>query len=234
MRMPVGNLEALDSALNRSSRLPEDEQQPLTELIIVGAGGHGRETADIVAAINRFRPTFDLLGFVDDGAVDASLLTSIGTRLLGKPALLTAWRARYVIGIGNSAVRRDVDAKIGPQADAAVLVHPSATVGSSVELAPGVLLAAGSRITTNVRIGRHSHLNINAVVSHDCVIGSYVSLSPGVMVNGMASIEDEVFLGTGAIVLPGRRIGRGARIGAGAVVTHDVLPYATVKGVPAR
>ena len=47
-------------------------------------------------------------------------------------------------------------------------------------------------------------------------------------------IEDDADLGVGAIVLPGVRIGRGAQVGAGAVVTRDVPPYAVVAGNPAR
>ncbi|MGF1465837.1 MAG: acyltransferase [Sandaracinaceae bacterium] len=47
-------------------------------------------------------------------------------------------------------------------------------------------------------------------------------------------IEDDADLGTGAIVLPGVTVGRGAIVGAGAVVTKDVAPYAVVAGNPAR
>jgi acetyltransferase-like isoleucine patch superfamily enzyme len=85
-------------------------------------------------------------------------------------------------------------------------------------------------------------------------IGKHVGIGPGVMIltsthdeAGRATaplltpvvmaevvIEDEVNLGIGAIVMPGVRIGRGARIGAGAVVTHDVEPYAIAAGAPAR
>ena len=48
------------------------------------------------------------------------------------------------------------------------------------------------------------------------------------------TIEDDVWIGIGAIILKGTRIGRGARIGAGSVVTHDVPAGATVAGNPAR
>ncbi|MGH2411030.1 MAG: acyltransferase, partial [Chloroflexota bacterium] len=47
-------------------------------------------------------------------------------------------------------------------------------------------------------------------------------------------IEDDSDLGVGSIVLPGVRIGRGAIVGAGAVVTRDVPAYAVVAGTPAR
>ena len=78
------------------------------------------------------------------------------------------------------------------------------------------------------------HLNVNAVVSHDCVIGDYVTLSPGVHLTGSVVVDDDVFFGTGAIVTPGRRIGRGAVVGAGSVVLDDVEAGARVSGAPAR
>lgn len=85
-------------------------------------------------------------------------------------------------------------------------------------------------------------------------IGARVGIGPGVMIltsehqelgravapllspvdTAPVEIEDEVNLGVGAIVLPGVRIGRGARIGAGAVVTRDIAPYSVAAGSPAR
>jgi sugar O-acyltransferase (sialic acid O-acetyltransferase NeuD family) len=203
-------------------------------LVIVGAGGHGRETLDIVEACNATRPVWDFLGFAATVA-DPQLLERRGARHLGDIEVLRDLDTTYVLGIGSSQTRRELDATLREwHRDAAVLVHPLASLGSDLRLAPGVIVAAGACITTNVSVGRHTHLNVNAVVSHDGEVGDYVTLSPGALVNGNVVLEDGVFLGTGAIVLPGRRVGAWARVGAGAVVTEDVPPGRTVVGVPAR
>ena len=205
-----------------------------TPLVIVGAGGHGRETLDVVEACNAVSPTYDFVGFCALDA-DIDLVERRGAIVLGDVDVLRDLDASYVIGIGTSETRRDIEARIaGFGREAVTLAHPAASLGSDIRLAPGVILAAGARVTTNVTLGRHTHLNVNAVVSHDCEIGDYVTLSPGVLVNGTVTLGDGVFLGTGAVVLPGRSIGPWAKIGAGAVVTEDVSAGQTVVGVPAR
>lgn len=203
-------------------------------LVIIGAGGHGRETLDVVEAINAVAPTYEFRGFLAERA-DHELLSRRGAQVLGTSDWLSDNDVSYVIGIGASEAREKLDAAVTAHGrEACVLVHPLASLGSDLSLAPGVILAAGARVTTNVSLGRHTHLNVNAVVSHDCVVGDYVTLSPGVLVNGNVTLGDGVFLGTGAIVLPGVEVGAWAVIGAGAVVTADVDPGETVVGVPAR
>ncbi len=71
-------------------------------------------------------------------------------------------------------------------------------------------------------------------MSHDCEVGQAVTISPGAFVNGICRLDDQVFLGTGAIVTPGHHLGAEAVVGAGAVVVDDVPSGVTVAGVPAR
>jgi len=207
----------------------------MRDLVILGAGGHGRETLDIVEAINAARPSWHFVGFIDDGEVVADRLERRHVETLGGTDVMENLDAAYVIGIGSSAVRADLDAKLTAWGRVPMtLVHPLASVASDNRLGDGVLLAAGARITTNVTLGRHAHLNVNAVVSHDCEVGAYSTLSPGVHLNGGVRLGQRVFLGTGAIVTPGVSIGDDAIIGAGSVVVRDVPEGVTVTGVPGR
>lgn len=203
-------------------------------LVIIGAGGHGRETLDVVQACNDVAPTYEFVGFCAQEA-DNELLTRRDAPLLGTTEALRDIDVSYVIGIGTSEVRQDIDEQMTRfRRQAITLIHPAASLGSELRLAPGVILAAGARVTTNVTLGRHTHLNVNAVISHDCQVGDYVTLSPGVLINGNVTLGDGVFLGTGSVVLPGLSVGAWAKIGAGAVVTEDVPAGRTAVGVPAR
>lgn len=206
----------------------------LIPLVIVGVGGHGREVLDIVEAVNARSPTLAFLGFVDDNQDGTEVLARRGARIVGGIDDLTSTSAAYVLGIGSPQIRRHIDERVPGACRPATLIHPSASVGSDVHLGPGNILAAGARITTNVRTGRHTHMNVAATVAHDCRLGDYVSLSPGVHLSGNVVVEDGVLLGTGAVVTPGCRIGAQAVVGAGAVVVDDVAPGTTVVGVPAR
>lgn len=206
----------------------------LRPLVLVGAGGHGRETLDVVEAINAEQPTFEVRGFAASHG-DEELLARRGVPLLGDVDVVGELDVEYVLAIGMPWDRQAVGERLaGYGRAAATLVHPSATLGGDNALGEGVIVAAGAAVTTNVVLGRHTHLNVRAVVSHDCRVGDYVTLSPGALVNGNVTLDDGVFVGTGAIVTPGRHVGAGARIGAGAVVVEDVPPGVTAKGVPAR
>ncbi len=206
-----------------------------TPLVIVGAGGHGRELLDIVEALDAAGPTFAFLGFHDDGAGPWPLLARRGTGVLGPVDDLVDADAAYAIGIGAPAARQRID-RVASEAGLtpATLVHPMASRGSDLDLGPGLVMAAGARITTDVAVGRHVHLNLNATLSHDCRVGDYVTLNPGAHVNGEVTIGDGATIGSGAVIRQGTEIGAFAVVGAGAVVLDDVEPATTVVGVPAR
>lgn len=210
-------------------------------LVVIGAGGFGRETVDVARSVvsTDGSSRWDVIGVVDDGAseLNRSRVESLGLTVLGS---IDEWLASgsaesYVVGIGSPAVRRRIVAKLDHAGRQAVsVVHPLASVGSNVTLAEGAVLCAGARVTTNVRIGRHAHLNPNVTVGHDTVLGDFVSLNPSAVVSGDSTFGDCVLVGANAVVLNRLEVGAGVLIGAGACVVRDVAPGATVKGVPAR
>ncbi|MEV6394057.1 acetyltransferase [Streptomyces sp. NPDC051907] len=206
----------------------------LERLVVLGAGGHARELVDAVHAVNAVRPTWDLLGVLDDGDRPTEPGPEVGAPYLGPTSMVGMLDARYVVGIGDGAVRERMDemARRASRTPATV-VHPTASVGRRAVLHPGCYVAAHATLTTDCVLGRHTHVNVGASVSHDDVLGAYCTLAPGARLGGRAVLEDGVTLGLNCAVLPGVRLGAWSVAGAGATVTRDVQPGSVVVGTPA-
>jgi sugar O-acyltransferase (sialic acid O-acetyltransferase NeuD family) len=206
-----------------------------TPIVIVGAGGFGREVLDVIEAVNAARPTWDFLGFLDDERPDETLLGQRRAQYLGPSTMLAELDARYVIGIGSGEARSRI-AELASAAGrhAATLIHPSVTIGSDVEVGDGSILCAHASLTTHIRLGRHVHVNLNCTIGHDAVLEDLVTLFPGVSISGSVTLRRLVSVGTGAVVLPGLEVGPASTIGAGAAVVSSVAGGTTVVGVPAR
>jgi sugar O-acyltransferase (sialic acid O-acetyltransferase NeuD family) len=175
------------------------------------------------------------LGFLDDGAPDAALLARLDAQHLGPVDHLSQLPgARYLIGVGEPKARQDLDARAEALgAEAITVIHRNASY-SDVEFGPGAVVTAGVRLTNNIRLGRHVHLNLNCTVGHDTVLGDYVTVNPLASISGNVNIGDRVNVGTGANIIQNVTIGDDVVIGAGAVVVTDVPAGITVVGVPAR
>ena len=93
---------------------------------------------------------------------------------------------------------------------------------------------AGSVIQTDARIGSHAIINTSASIDHDCVVGSYAHIAPGAVLTGIITVENGSFIGAGTVVIPGKRIGEWATVGAGATVVRDIPKYCTAVGTPAK
>lgn len=204
-------------------------------LVIVGAGGFGREVLNVVDAVNRYENRWRFLGFIDDGEPDVELLEARGAQHLGTLDELAELDAAYVIGIGNPVARRAVAERCDSYGlSAADLVHPCCELGRDVTFGAGLIATVNTVVTTNVVMGRHVHLNLNSTVGHDCRLGDYVTINPGANISGSVTLGDSVTIGTGASVIQGKSIGHGSTIGAGAAVVTDIAPNSIAVGVPAR
>lgn len=214
---------------------------PDTDIVIVGAGGMGREIVGIIRAINAVTTTarWRVLGFVDDYPNDFNVhqVERLGVPFLGGTGRLARCPpgTHLSLGVGEPCLRRETHGQIEHFGlPAATIVHPAADIGMDCSVEAGLVAAGGARVTTNVRLGRHVHLNQNCTVGHDTTLGDFVSVNPLAAVSGYCTLADGVMVGTTAAVLPRLHIGEDARIGAGACVVHDVPARAVAKGVPAR
>jgi sugar O-acyltransferase (sialic acid O-acetyltransferase NeuD family) len=205
---------------------------------IVGAGGFGRECLDVLEAMNRVDGADPIvfLGFLDDGdGPEANILSRRGASIVGPAAPPPPNPAGFVIGIGDPVVRQRIDAVFVAAGHVPItLIHPTVITGSDIEIGEGSVVCAGVSMTTNIRLGRHVHVNPLVPIGHDSRLMDFVSVNPGANIAGAVTIGRGALIGSGATILQGRTIGDGSLVGAGAVVTRDVPIAVTVIGVPAR
>lgn len=211
-------------------------------LTIVGAGGFGREVLAYARDVARATGTFRIAGFLDD---DPNALQGhhalqgrdAGAAVIGDIASLTPGEGdRFVLAVGEPRVRRALALALaarGVRDDAFVsIVHPTAYVAG--ELAPGCVIAPFAFVGPGATLGRHAVLNTYASAGHDARLGDCAVLSPYAVVNGNVVLEEGVFLGTHATVVPGKRVGAWSKLGAGAVALGDLEPGTLAMGNPAK
>ena len=119
------------------------------------------------------------------------------------------------------------------------LCHKNFIKMQNVSIGNGFVISPFVTFTSNIVIGSYFHANLYSYVEHDCVIGNFVTFAPGVKCNGNIIIEDQVYVGSGAVILNGTPqkpliVGKGSIIGAGAIVTKSVAPYSVMVGNPAK
>jgi sugar O-acyltransferase (sialic acid O-acetyltransferase NeuD family) len=204
---------------------------------IYGAGGCGRGILPL--ARDQLATEDDCqLVFIDDGAAGTTIN---GHEVLSFDQFAAAeTERRAALAVADSRLRERLAANCSAAGIGFFTVRAANIVEmDSVEIGEGALISPFVALTSNIRIGVHFQANLYSYVEHDCVIGDFVTFAPRVSCNGNVQIEDHAYIGTGAIIRQGRagaplRIGEGAVVGMGAVVTKDVPPGTTVVGVPAR
>lgn len=186
------------------------------ELIIVGAGGLGREVHDIAHAAGR-----TVAGFLDDavGSIDDADPTA----------------GEFIVAVGDPRSRVSLVRRLTARGCRfATVMHPTAVIGSRTEIGEGVVIAAFAYVGPDAHVGAHCVLNVHSLVGHDSRLGQFCVLSPFATVNGESSLEAGVFMGAHAVAGPRVTVGAGSKLSAGAVVCKDVAAGSLMVGNPAR
>lgn len=193
-----------------------------SQLVIIGAGGHGRVIADI-AILNGY----DDIVFLDDSP---SVSTAGPVKEFSKHL-----SADFIVAIGSNSIRKNIQKQLeNAHAKVVSLIHPQAVVASDVIIGNGSVVMAGSVINPGVIIGNGVIINTCSSVDHDCIIADYVHISVGSHIAGSVSIGDETVVGAGATVINNISICKNCLIGAGAVVVKDIPFPDTYVGIPAK
>ena len=208
----------------------------IEQIVLIGAGGQGKETAEILEQHKNCGKAFKVLGFIDeDSGLQGSTVS--GLRVLGDFAWLERQNPQnlaLICCVGNPRATFDLvkrAMRLGFHFINAI--SPYSNISPQATLGIGVTVYANVVVNTGVKIGDHCILNVGTSVSHDAEVGSYCNLNPGTRLAGNVRLGDGCYLGMGCTVIQGRSIGAWTTIGAGAAVVRDLPDQVTAVGVPA-
>lgn len=199
-------------------------------IVIIGAGSHGRVVADIAKKMNIWKN----VSFIDDTVTNQ---TSPEYKIIGTTADTSKFKENsdFFVAIGDNRVREKICSELLlKEYHLVTLVHPSAVINSEVEIDVCTAIMAGVVINNNCKIGKGCIINTSSSLDHDNYIDDYAHISPGVRCAGNVKIGKRTWLGIGSIVINNIVIVDDCIVGAGGVVINDIIESGTYVGVPVR
>lgn len=206
----------------------------LMNLYIVGAGGHGKVVADLSRLLNLYKK----ICFLDDNknigsyVLDFKIENKVDYDYIKK---INSKENIFFVAIGDCKVRKEIlNNLLKLNTNIATLIHPLSSISSYAKIGFGTVICAGAVLGADSNVGVGSILNHSSTVDHDCVVGNYTHISPHSSLSGNVDFGELSFLGTGARIIGGKKVGKNCKIGAGAVVVSDIPDNKIAKGIPAK
>ncbi|MBR0258394.1 MAG: hypothetical protein IJQ58_11695 [Synergistaceae bacterium] len=210
----------------------------MQDIIIVCAGGYGREVYALIRGINSAKAEgreepYNILGFLSD-VPDALDGIKIDAKIIGD---IQNWQPKgnevYALGISTPKSKEKLSEMLKARGAKFVsLVAPSVYISETIEIGEGSIITAGSSIGDNAKIGRFVNI-AGSMVGQDAIIGDY-STTTGFTNVTNAVLGKRVFVGSHAVIMNKKKIGDDAFVCVGSVVVRNVKAGTKVFGVPAK
>lgn len=208
----------------------------MKNIVIFGAGGFGREIACLLERINSIKPTWNLVGFIDDGLVPGER-NEYGTVLGGKECLNESSKPLSVaMAIGKpETVKEIIDSITNPLIDFPNVIAPDVIFmdPESFTMGRGNIFCAGCLVSCNTHVGNFNTFNDFVSIGHDTSIGNYNAFMTAARVSGIVTIGDCNFFGVNSCMVQGVKIGNHTTVAAGSALMRRTKDGYTYIGVPA-
>lgn len=210
----------------------------MQNIAIYGAGGFGKEVACILNKINEIKPTWNLIGFFDDGVEVGTQISHFG-KILGGSDTLNQWPESISIAfaIGSPKIIELLVGKIqNPKVDYPNIIHPEVFFADpiSLKMGRGNVVVRGCSFSVDVSVGDFNQFNSISALAHDVVVGSFNVFMPLTRISGEVNIGSSNIFGLNTLVLQKIKIGNHVRTGPGAVLMTKPKDGNLYTGNPAR
>ena len=174
----------------------------MENLLIIGAGGHGK----VVAEAAKLEGKFNKIAFLDDG----NLKSVLGYPVIGCIEDYKTLKDEYkyaFVAIGNNKVRLNLiknlvnEGYVVPK-----IIHPKAAISEHSTIDIGTVILAGAVINVDTKIGKGCILNINSILDHDSSIGDGCHISSGAVIRSMVKVKRLSTVKANACVTQGKII----------------------------
>lgn len=203
------------------------------DIVIVGAGGFGREVflwAQGTFPANEFK----FKGFLCKNPTELDKFDGMPPILGDEKSYEIGIADRFLLAIGHIGNRNRALAVLKEKgAKFLTLIHPTTIVAKTAQIGEGVVICPYSIVSDHVVVGNFVLMNLYVSCGHDVRIGNGCVLNPYAFLAGGSILEEDVYLGMHATVA-GKRVGSKSKISANSVAMHDIPPNSLVSGVPGK
>jgi len=208
----------------------------MNNLIIVGAGGFGREVLQWSIDAGFSAGSWTIKGFLDDDANALKPYPDIQYSIIGKiDEYEIQQNDRFACAVGLPKIKKNCVERILNRGGKFVsIIHPRTVIGRNVQYGPGCVICPGAILTSDIVVGDYVIINCQSSIGHDAKIGSWATLFCHCDITGYVNVGEGVMMGSHSSIIPGIRVEDWAVIGAGSVVMVRVPVGDTVIGVPAK
>ncbi|MCF7809507.1 hypothetical protein K9N50_00825 [bacterium] len=211
----------------------------LKRIVIIGGYGNGEIISTVIEDINMIKPTWELIGFLNDFDEIGKYIR--GYPVLGKPeeAIAYAQKGTFI----NFAMRNAKQAKSRierfnsfniPLEACATIIHPTAHTSGISSIGSGALICAHAYVSVESELGNHTQLYGDSHIGHHVKIGDFTAVVANAVVGSKCVVHEGAHIGIGACIRENTVIGKYAIVGMCAVVLNDVKDFEIVVGFPAK
>jgi len=202
-------------------------------IVIIGAGGSGREFADQLS----YDMKWNVVGFLDEKIKKGTIID--GLPVLGGDSWFSGYAGNAALClVGQPEIKPDIIEKIksySAYVQFPIIINSRSHVSKYATLGEGCVVAHPfNTICPGVHIGKHVWINERTGIGHDSRIDDYTTVYSGINIGGGTKIGAFCVIGSGVTIRPGVTIGNHVVIGGGTMVTKNVPDGVTVIGNPMR
>lgn len=206
----------------------------MKNIVIVGAGGFGREVFNYAKDSIRKNKIWKIKGFIDDN-LNALQGYDYPSKIIGKISEYNPVKGDiFLMALGNPKAKKNVsNILISKGAIFKNLIHPTATIGRNVKMGSGCIICPKAILTCDIDLGDFVTINCSSACGHDSKIGNYSTLSSYCDVTGFCSLGEGVFFSSHVSMRPSSKVGDWASVGIGSSVIMNIKAGTSVHGNPA-